>query len=287
MNELKRRIMTSAMAIVFLCIFIPFSTYPAFKPVFVAMIAALAAMGVWEFYQMAKLKGFQPMARTGVVFTVIFIFSTLVSSNYYDYTYLPSVVLGVAFLAFILKQFHGIESAIVNISTSVFGLLYVAVPMSCLVCITYFFLPEQYYDGRWWLVYLIVVTKMSDVGGFFIGKWIGSHKLAKKLSPKKTWEGSIGGIIFSVAASLILYYLAQSKPVSPLNITLIQALWLGVLIAIFGQVGDVAESLFKRDAKIKDSGHNLPGMGGVLDLLDAILFTAPLLLFFLKSGILG
>jgi phosphatidate cytidylyltransferase len=136
-------------------------------------------------------------------------------------------------------------------------------------------------DGRWWLVYLLVVTKITDIGAYFIGRLWGKRRLAPVLSPKKTIEGAFGGFICAILGSLAMVYIGQefagkSFPLHPSD-----ALWLGIVIGIFGQIGDLAESLLKRDAAAKDS-NTLPGLGGILDMLDSLIFTAPIVYFYLR-----
>lgn len=128
---------------------------------------------------------------------------------------------------------------------------------------------------------------MTDMGAFFVGKKLGRHQLAAQISPKKTVEGAIGGLVTAVISSALIPPLASwiDSPFA-LQVTLWQTLILGCLIGILSQIGDLGESLLKRDAGIKDS-NQLPGLGGVLDMIDSLVFTLPLGYFFLYTHFLG
>ncbi len=130
--------------------------------------------------------------------------------------------------------------------------------------------------GAWLVLYHIAVTKFADIGAYFTGITLGRHPLAPSISPKKTIEGFVGGVVFSSVISLLLARLgAIIAPSEVMWLSTSRALVFGLVISIVGQVGDLVESLFKRDAKIKDSGALVPTFGGVLDIIDSPLFTAP------------
>jgi phosphatidate cytidylyltransferase len=138
------------------------------------------------------------------------------------------------------------------------------------------------HDGRLWLAYLVAVTKITDMGGYFMGKMWGKSKLAPHLSPGKTLIGGIAGFISAILLSLGFFLLSKYFQLESFKLNFIQAIFLGGVIGIFSQLGDLAESLLKRDAKVKDS-NTIPGVGGVLDFLDSLLFTLPVLYLFLKT----
>jgi phosphatidate cytidylyltransferase len=138
-------------------------------------------------------------------------------------------------------------------------------------------LPEG--DGMWYVLYFIVVTKFSDMGAYVTGSLIGKHKMIPRISPGKTWEGFAGAIVISTGASLIFAHLAQRHLI---GITWYHAAILGVVLSVSAVVGDLIESLFKREAGVKDSGHFFPGIGGILDLLDSLLFNAPIMYVYLR-----
>ena len=160
------------------------------------------------------------------------------------------------------------------------------------VCWPLCFFPKLYFladSGPWLLFYLVLVTKMADVGAYFLGTITakmpgGNHKIAKIVSPKKSWEGLLGGILASLLSSLFFFHYFQPKlnfidigGFGNLNISLTwaEAIALGIIAPIVGLLGDLAESVLKRAADVKDSG-SLPGLGGILDTLDSLIPMAPL-----------
>ena len=149
-------------------------------------------------------------------------------------------------------------------------------------------------DGRFFFLFFVVVVKSTDIGAYFYGTWFGKHKLVPKISPNKTVEGFFGGVIFAAILGAVL---ASTLPsVNPMfvklsevmfnsgNTILVAALGLviGGFLSILGQFGDLAESIWKRDANVKDSGSYIPGMGGILDVIDSLLFPAPAMYLFMK-----
>jgi phosphatidate cytidylyltransferase len=133
-------------------------------------------------------------------------------------------------------------------------------------------------NGSWWLLYFILVTKVSDMGAYLVGSLIGRHKMIPRISPGKTWEGVGGAIAISVGTSLVFAHFAQERLV---GLTFLHALVLGILRGGGAVVGDLVESLMKREAGVKDSGAYFPGIGGVLDLVDSLLFNAPIMFAYL------
>jgi phosphatidate cytidylyltransferase len=131
-------------------------------------------------------------------------------------------------------------------------------------------------DGRMLLLYGILVIKFADIGAYFTGSAIGKHKLIPKISPAKTWEGVLGGVGLSVAVSLIFLWLFGFE-VAGVEFGLLDGILLGVLLSVSGILGDLVESMLKRAADIKDSGQWIKGMGGLLDVLDSLLFAFPVL----------
>ena len=125
-------------------------------------------------------------------------------------------------------------------------------------------------NGRSWVFLAIFATFGSDSAAYFVGKAIGKHKLAPDISPKKTWEGAIGGLVGAAAVSLLFLLPTPVQLTAYLNWW--QMIIIGLLVSIFGQLGDLVESLFKRNAGVKDSGNVFPGHGGMLDRMDSIVF---------------
>ena len=192
---------------------------------------------------------------------------------------LPFILIFLGAISLFLYHFDKVQESTEFIAKALFGVIYVAVPIGLLLKILYLFSPcAMGHEGRAWFLYLLVVTKITDVGAYFGGRLFGNKKLAASISPGKTIAGALSGFVVAIIFSFIFYALAHLLP--NFFLTFYESLWLGALIGIFGQVGDLAESLLKRDADVKDS-NCLPGLGGILDMVDSLLFTAPLIYFFL------
>lgn len=158
---------------------------------------------------------------------------------------------------------------LVSIAVTLFALFYISWFFSFFIKIKY--LP---YGARL-VSFLIIVTKMGDIGAYFVGNKFGKNPLISRISPRKTKEGAFGGLVFSVVSAVLCKLFL-------IDFSYYHAVLLGFLLGIIGQVGDLAESLFKRDFAVKDSGKRLPGLGGVLDVIDSLLFTAPIFYFYIK-----
>lgn len=179
------------------------------------------------------------------------------------------IIIGCLFL-FILQFSTGKnEDALIGIALTLFGILYI----SWFLC---FAVKMRYLeDGAMWTAYLLSVTKSGDIGAYVFGSLFGRHPLIAHVSPKKSVEGLFGGLALSLAVSMLF------GPYLPRDWSVVHLAVLGVLIGVVGQIGDLSESLMKRFCQAKDSGAILPGMGGALDAVDSILFTAPIFYFHL------
>ena len=282
LSQLQQRLAMGSIGTILTLIVIFLSSVPAFKPIFTAAIAATISVAMWELYQIYIAKGLEPAQKIGITFGAVYALAVAISTQYHAAAMLPELVLLVSLLSFFLYYFSKGSSPLLNLSATVFGIIYLAVPLSCMIRIAYFFGPDALQDGRWWLLYLVAVTKMTDTSAFFVGKKFGREKLAPYISPKKTWEGALGGFIGAIAMSVAVKFIATIFDIHSFGLTLWQSLWMGAGIGIFAQFGDLSESLLKRDGGVKDSNH-LPGLGGMLDIVDSLVFSAPLLYIFLKA----
>ncbi len=180
-----------------------------------------------------------------------------------------------AFLLTFRLQLEG-EHTLRRISHTVFGMVYTVLTAGFLSRVLFF---HDASNGRYLLFMLIMVTKFGDMGAYGIGSLIGKHKMVPHISPAKTWQG-FGGAIFGSYLAMVVMMLVVPEKLLPLN--WMHAMILAPLLSISGIMGDLAESVLKRCHQIKDSGHKLPGIGGILDLTDSILFTAPVAYFYLS-----
>jgi phosphatidate cytidylyltransferase len=208
-------------------------------------------------------------------------FSTVGPAQSYDFE--MAVLLGFLLTVFARQMFERLrdDAPLRTMAYTLFGLLYVLWLFNFITKIVYVVprAPSGAVMGQFYVLYLIAVTKFSDMGAYLTGSVIGRHQMIPHISPKKTWEGFAGALFFSLLASWGLLQLMPNK-LSALNWT--HATVLGLLLGFAAVIGDLAESIVKRSTGVKDSGNFLPGIGGALDLIDSLLFTAPLLFFYLR-----
>jgi phosphatidate cytidylyltransferase len=253
--------------------------------VFLAIIILLAATGIMEFYGMVEKKGVQCFKYCGLIGGILLMVGTFLNLtgklgrhdsparvNDFETSFLILFVLGLCVRQFVARNN---STGIVSIATTLFGLMYVPWLLNFIQKI-YFFHDV---DGRFYLLYFILITKFSDSGAYAVGSLIGRHKMIPRISPGKTWEGFAGAIVVSTGASLVFAHLAQDHVPA---LTPMHAVILGVILSCSAVIGDLIESLLKREAGVKDSGRFFPGIGGMLDLLDSILFNAPLMYIYLR-----
>ncbi|MBX3394197.1 MAG: phosphatidate cytidylyltransferase [Phycisphaerae bacterium] len=255
----------------------------------VGVILALAILGVREMVMLVRAAGRDPLSRWPVLMCVLFIAIPFIAANSTD-SALPRLDAsgfdGRMTLAAIVTTFIGaavlvaarkrVEGATDTIGSTLLIILYVGLLASFLVRIR-MFAPS---GGAWLLLYYVGVVKSCDIGAYFTGRMAGRTKLIEWLSPKKTVEGLAGGVTFSVVVAVAVPTIvrALAEPGSPLAAQLPSsgmAVLFGVTMALVGHAGDLLESLFKREARAKDSASAVPAFGGVLDIIDSPLVTAP------------
>lgn len=241
------------------------------EPLFFGLcVFAFIGVGLYEFFTLLKGAKVSVYRLFGVSMGLIVSVAVYLGEGITRSGEVLFLVLGCLFL-FVL-QFARRENAdaLTGIALTLFGILYVSWFLSFLLKLR--FLDE----GRMWVAYLLCVTKSTDIGAYLVGTAIGRHPLIPHVSPKKSVEGLIGGLTLAAVVSLAF------GPHLPFRFSTAHLAVLGVLLAVVGQIGDLSESLMKRFCGAKDSGKLLPGMGGALDLVDSVLFTAPIFYFHLK-----
>jgi len=239
------------------------------KPVFSVAIMFFIIVGLYEYFTMLEKKGIKIYKYFGIGLGSIIPLSILLRFELTKRWEFFFIVIMLLFL--ILMQFRRRKSTgvIVDISTTLFGIMYVSWFMSFLIKIR--FLP----GGAGYLASILLITKLGDIGAYLFGSRFGKTPLMPHVSPKKTVEGAIAGLVCSVIGALL------SRPF--LHFNYIHLALLGIWLGALGQLGDLSESLLKRDCEVKDSGKILPGMGGMLDELDSLLFVAPVFYFYLSA----
>ena len=245
------------------------------KVPFLALVTILVVLGLWEYLYVAKSKDLEIphwiLLPLGAGLPVCAFF-------FGEQTFLFFLLAVLYLAAFVLIIKGRTQGATADWAGSLFGLFYVAGLFSFLVLLRE--MPRElgldYELGGLWIIYLLLCIWSCDTFAYFIGAPLGKHKLSPAVSPHKTVEGFLGGILGAVAAAFFCYYVFFSS--AELQHLLIVA----AFVALIGQVGDLAESLLKRDAQVKDISKIIPGHGGILDRFDSLLFVAPVAYYYLK-----
>jgi phosphatidate cytidylyltransferase len=252
------------------------------------VLMAISSFAQYEFYTMANLAGIPAFRMVGILCGGSMITATFLTIGpsaeemAEAYRWEQLVLIG-TLIAVFLRQFpqkHN-DKPIATIACTLLGIWYVPYLFNFFTWLVYAWhsagLSAHVSEtGRLLVFYLVLVVKMTDTGAYMVGSLIGRHKLIPRISPGKTWEGFFGGIAFGVIASCGFAWVVHFK-MGQLQFPMIHAVMLGVVLALCGTAGDLFESLLKRSAGAKDSGRVLPGMGGLLDVLDSLLFGAPAL----------
>ncbi len=264
--------------------------FSGFVPGFLVLVSGLALLGLWEYYAMLDHKLLPNFKGIGMACGALMIagsfynFGAVRSERAYDLE--GATLLGFLLVVFARQMFQTTRdfAPLETMAYTVFGLFYVPWLFSFVTKLIFLFPRDAsgLVSGHWYVLWLVVVTKFSDMGAYVTGSLIGRHPLIPHISPKKTWEGFFGALVFSAGAALGLVALMPQK----LSFLAQRAGWevllLGVGLGFAAIIGDLAESIIKRNCEVKDSGRLLPGIGGALDLIDSLLFTAPLLFCYLR-----
>ncbi len=241
------------------------------------LLLLICATGLFEFYHLLDSANIPHFKYVGTIGGLALIASTWVSLNYFRELRFNSewLVLILLMITVFLRQFPQKNNPrpVETIAGTLLGVMYVAFFFNFF---TRLLMDWGDHTGRLLVLYLVVVVKASDTGAFFMGCSFGRHKLIPRISPAKSWEGFFGGILAGILAS-ILFLVFSHGQLGAVSLTWRDALVLGIFLPAIGTAGDLTESLFKRAAGVKDSGRIILGMGGILDVLDSLLFTAPIL----------
>lgn len=271
----------------------------------VLVLTGMAALALVEFYGIQRNVGIPAFRNIGIASGVALLAASYVSLNITvlaggtiqeSWRELPSLVITLVIFIIFVRQFpqKANPQPLPTIACTMLGLVYVPLLLMFMLNLCFRWTPTAWNapfspTATALIVYLVLVVKASDMGAYFVGSLIGRHKMFPRISPGKTWEGLAGGFLAGIAVSMILYWLWRSPdpslPVAEfgrLSLTWGHALFLGAFLAAIGVIGDLVESLLKRSAGLKDSGRLFPGMGGILDVLDSLLFAAPALYFYLR-----
>ncbi|HOY61847.1 MAG: Phosphatidate cytidylyltransferase [bacterium ADurb.Bin236] len=246
------------------------------------LLASVAVTaGLVEFYGLLTRSGMRPMTGLGIGLGLLFLLAAYIKPEI-SVAMILSLAIIAAFCMQLVREMRGRDRySISDLSVTIFGAVYIGALMSFVFNLKE--LHETYYLEHTKYALLVVLPLAgawaSDAGALFAGKAVGRTKLAPSVSPNKTIEGAVGGLAGSVMFTMLIC--------SVLDISLIHAIFLGLIIGAFGQIGDLAESVFKRRVNVKDTGTMVIGAGGFMDRSDSILFSIPLTFFYLKLFVVG
>jgi phosphatidate cytidylyltransferase len=275
-DSVALRWITSFIAMPIVLVFVWFGGWWAFGAVLLVVLLAS-----YELHTMMLHVGHHPLTPISLGLSIVFLVAAIFPAQR---TLLLQFGLSAAIvLAFCWLFFRrNLEGALVDWSLTLAIAIYLGLPMSFFLQLRgnisssllgphgfSLFLPR----GVWWLLMVLLGVWGFDAAAFFSGHYFGRHKLAPLISPAKTWEGACGGLVLSIAAALLL-------TVGPLGVPWYLAILLGILVGVAAVLGDLAESLLKRQTQVKDSGHIMPGHGGMLDRIDSLLFAVIVVFFF-------
>ena len=248
---------------------------------YLALLLFITVAGTWEFYSLAKAKGYEPQRSLGVAMATLFyvaaaMISIMAVDGVKQFADNDTITMLVAILAiviilfvavvFVAEIFRNRTTPIANISTTIAGVGYVALPMALMTVMPMLIGGNGDWRAIYFLFYLFLVWG-NDIFAYLAGVTMGRHKMCERLSPKKSWEGFVGGVLGSLAVGAVGAAVLDKSYV----------VWMGLalIVSLSSVVGDLVESMFKRDAGVKDSGNIIPGHGGILDRFDAFIISVP------------
>jgi phosphatidate cytidylyltransferase len=255
------------------------------------LVCVITTLILLEFYQLAELIGARIFKTLGIILCLLFPFSAYISNqdgtlsflfdsfsslasinrpNYFNTETIFYISIFASFLYQVIKR--DTNTAFLTISTFFVGIVYAGWSFG-----RHLILVRQMTNGVGLIFLFIAIVWLGDTGAYSIGRLLGRHKLIPAISPGKTVEGAIGGLVFGILGGIAIKYAFLAKVIALHHVII-----LGLLLGIIGQIGDLGESLLKRNADRKDSGNLIPGHGGVLDRCDSMILTAPVFYFYLK-----
>ena len=268
--------------------------------VFALVVAAIIVLALHEYLNIAEAAGIKPFRKLtyvlGLALPLILVISAVVrlsmpDRRFYSYDHDLSVLLVTAVLLPVLfgipLVFRGdLHGGFASSACSAFGILYIAVSLSLLIVFRHD--PLQYTL----IIFVLFSVWAGDIAAFYVGSSFGRHKLAPVVSPNKSWEGAVASVVASVLIAILVFHFQQQirgwftftwtfyTPLAPIQIPLAHVITIGILANVAAQLGDLFESALKRGAGLKDSGTLLPGHGGILDRIDALLFAIPVVWYY-------
>jgi phosphatidate cytidylyltransferase len=241
---------------------------------FFSLVSAITILSLYEFYKLAEKKSYFPNYFLGLLFSA----AVLTLFFYKRSDLLFYLIFVFISISAIIELFKKENNSIVNLGVTIFGAIFIGLFFSTLIGIREFFGSygtAEYSKGGYIIVTIFATIWICDSSAYFGGTAIGKRRLLERISPKKSWEGAIFGFVFAILTVIAAKYLILSF------LSWFDVLYIGIIVGLIGQIGDLIESMIKRDAGVKDSSNLIPGHGGVYDRFDSLLFVSPFIYFYL------
>jgi phosphatidate cytidylyltransferase len=283
----KKRIL---IALSIAAVLIPaFCLVPCRWPIGLLGLLLFTGYGTMEFYGLLNAGGVDASKKWGTASGLVFITATWFNmlgkhAAYRGFSISDNALWCILLIVitsnfFRILAYQNLRKGLDSCMGTILGIVYVPLLWSFVVRL---FLIGDLSKPGWAAFYVILCMKMADSGGYFFGTRFGKHKLAPTISPKKSWEGLLGGVVFCVVVNIVWLIVSKGRLNSAISFSLVHALVLGFLFPIVGTLGDLVESMFKRAVDVKDSNTMVYGLGGILDMIDSILFAAPMLYIYIE-----
>lgn len=240
---------------------------------FACVIFVIMVYGLLEFFRIVKTDQIFPQQIAGIFFgSIAYLLPVIAASGIISPKFLALMPLLIIFI-FITELYRKKPNAMQNVAFTIFPIAYISIPLATLVLLMSPLVSGEY--AHWHILFgFFIISWSYDTFAYLTGMLLGKHKFFERISPKKTWEGTIGGTVFGLVAAYVL-------SVFFVELNAVQWIMAGLIIIVAGTFGDLSESLFKRMYNVKDSGNFFPGHGGVLDRFDSVLFAAPAMFCYL------
>jgi phosphatidate cytidylyltransferase len=263
MNNLTQRTITGGVLGLLITVAVSWNAYS-----FIFLILVIDLLGLLEFYRLFHVAGLSPLKKAGVILSVSMVLTCALTISRIIGPKILLINIPIVSGIFISELFRQEKNPFHNLAFTFLGILCITIPLCFFIAIGYLPVVSGIYHSQISLGYFLILWA-SDSGAYFIGKALGAHPLFKRISPKKTWEGSLGGAACALfVAYLISRYFAIQNATGWMS--------MAILIIVAGTFGDLIKSLMKRSLNLKDSGTILPGHGGMLDRFDTLLGSAPI-----------
>lgn len=240
---------------------------------FISFVTIVSVLSFYEFSLIARNKNAYANLLLGELIILIFIlnqFNTFIDTN--------ALILLSSLGLLMVELFRNKDSAILNLGVTFLGIFYIGIFSTTIIALREFhsIFGDNYINGAYLVISIFASIWIGDSAAYYGGTAFGKHKLFPRVSPKKSWEGAILGFIFSIVTMILAYVIILDF------LSMLNAFVVGIIIGVVGQIGDLVESLFKRDATVKDSSSLIPGHGGFFDRFDSLLFSAPVIWMYLS-----